>query len=244
MLVHIIGVDCATQKEKTAIAFGLWRGNMPKLVEVQSGKDLDSIARKIVEWISGTNTCLLAIDAPLGWPEAFGRVFSKHQAGQFIPIQADELFQRETDRFVRKVYGKKPLEVGAERIARTAHAALNTLDQISKLTNRCISLAWSPLSSDGIHAIEVYPAGTLSAYNLPSKAYKKPDQTDIRGKMIKALSKHIILPENTAIFQDNADCLDAAICVLAGADFLRGSAHPPEDLKLAQKEGWIWIKKT
>jgi len=38
----------------------------------------------------------------------------------------------------------------------------------------------------------------------------------------------------------NSDVLDAAICVLAGADFLRSRMMPLKDIKLARKEGWIW----
>jgi hypothetical protein len=29
---------------------------------------------------------------------------------------------------------------------------------------------------------------------------------------------------------------------LAGADFLRGDAHPPDEPALAAKEGWIWSR--
>jgi len=45
------------------------------------------------------------------------------------------------------------------------------------------------------------------------------------------------------MLEKNDDALDAAICVLAGADFLRGEAAEPPDIETARKEGWIWFRK-
>jgi hypothetical protein len=39
----------------------------------------------------------------------------------------------------------------------------------------------------------------------------------------------------------NADALDAAVCVFAGLNFLRGHALPPPNLDEAKREGWIWV---
>jgi len=38
----------------------------------------------------------------------------------------------------------------------------------------------------------------------------------------------------------SADLIDAAVCVLAGDDFIAGRAMNPEDHSLAEREGWIW----
>ena len=51
------------------------------------------------------------------------------------------------------------------------------------------------------------------------------------------------LPEDLSLPLEDADALDAMLCVLAGADFLAGKAYSPTDLALAKKEGWIWIRK-
>lgn len=42
----------------------------------------------------------------------------------------------------------------------------------------------------------------------------------------------------------NADVLDAALCCLAGADFLLGQATSPINPTLARKEGWIWVRES
>ena len=43
----------------------------------------------------------------------------------------------------------------------------------------------------------------------------------------------------------SADVLDAVVCVLAGADFLRRKCIPiPDNLRdIAPKEGWIWVRE-
>jgi hypothetical protein len=38
----------------------------------------------------------------------------------------------------------------------------------------------------------------------------------------------------------SAELVDAAVCVLAAADFLSSHAMNPEDRTLAEREGWIW----
>lgn len=40
-------------------------------------------------------------------------------------------------------------------------------------------------------------------------------------------------------FAVDVDVLDAALCVVAGADFLAGNVAAPPDPERARKEGWI-----
>jgi len=35
--------------------------------------------------------------------------------------------------------------------------------------------------------------------------------------------------------------LDAALCCLGAADFMRKQVIAPEDLPRARREGWIWV---
>jgi hypothetical protein len=92
-------------------------------------------------------------------------------------------------------------------------------------------------------AIEVYPAGTLEASGVQSSAYKKSNQRNIRRQLMEWLATQADLPDNLTLPLEDADALDAMLCVLAGADFLSGKSYPPKDLPLARKEGWIWIRK-
>ena len=105
------------------------------------------------------NPTLLAIDSPLGWPVAMHLALCGHRAGEKITASPDKVFQRATDEFIKDKFGKKPLEVGANLIARTAHAACELLGE------RKIPVRLKPGILKRLSAIEVYPAATLLAHN-------------------------------------------------------------------------------
>lgn len=244
MNLTVIGIDCATQKEKVGLARGDSLQGEVRIVEAAIGGDLDDITLTLARWAQAAPTCLLALDAPLGWPAAMGAALAAHRAGAPIPIERDRLFQRLTDQVVRRAVGKRPLEVGADRIARTAHAALQQLEELRRATGSPIELAWEPAPGPGIHAIEVYPAATLTAYGIAATGYKGKKGRRARQQVLRALPEHLVLPDDVELLLRHDHALDAVLCVLAGADFLRGSAlaPAPEDLATARKEGWIWFR--
>ena len=140
--------------------------------------------------------------------------------------------------------GKTPLDVGADRIARTAHAALGLLAKLRSRLDLEIPLAWSPDFTPPVAAIEVYPSATLKARGIRSAGYKKPGDVAERDGVIEALATLMGLPKDVSAMSERADALDAAVCLLAAGDFLSGSAVPPQDQELAVKEGWIWVLST
>lgn len=152
------------------------------------------------------------------------------------------MFRRATDRFVREKLGKTPLDVGADRIARTAHSALAILGSLRQKLGQEIPLAWST-DFDDVSAIEVYPAATLIAHRIGSHGYKNPDQIAQRDNIIEHLKAQVTISEEVSIIRSSPDALDAAVCVLAGADFLRKRAIAPTagDLAVAKREGWVWF---
>jgi predicted RNase H-like nuclease len=237
----IIGVDCATDPKNVGVARGFWEKNRLQITDVTNGQ-FHAPEGIINEWISNSENCLVAMDAPLGWPQGFGHGLTEHSAGMPLQEEPNLFFRRETDRFVQRTFGKVPLDVGADRIARTALSALQLLGTLSEKIGMTIPLAWDAEFS-GIAAIEVYPAGTLKASHVQSSAYKRPDQREARQQLLAWLGNEAALPENLSLPLEDADALDAMLCVLAGADFLAGKAYPPTDLALAQKEGWIWIRE-
>lgn len=237
----IIGIDCATDPKRTGLARAAWDGHRARVDRIALGGP-DSLSEQLAAWIPAHGPALLALDAPLGWPAALGAELSRHQAGGPLTSSADLLFRRETDRMIRQIFGRTPLDVGADRIARTARAALHLLEQLRRHTGRSVSLAWDPADCPGITAIEVYPAATLAARGLPSSRYKRGDQRSAREAILAGLGRQLELPEDLRLPRENADALDALVCVQAGADFLAGLARAPQDLALAQKEGWIWAR--
>jgi predicted RNase H-like nuclease len=242
MKVTIIGIDCATVSEKVGLACGFMEEPGPRILEVRTGSHSQKVAELIKPWTESGPT-LLALDAPLGWPDKLGQVLCRHCAGFPVGGCRDEIFRRLTDRTVEEKIGQRPLDVGADRIARTAHAALTLLQELREITGQEIPLAWDPVLKDELSAIEVYPAATLKAHGIQSSGYKRKDQEKARKEIASDLGKHLDLPGDNSLLLSNADALDAVICVLAAVDFLSGEAIPPTDRQLAEKEGWIWVRR-
>ena len=241
MGVTLIGIDCATQDVNTGVALADYDDGVIVLREVMVGSHDRPAVSIVSSWLrSSDGPMLLALDAPLGWPAPLAPALIGHRAGSRIDTPMDALFQRKTDHFVQKTQGKKPLDVGADRIARTAHAALRILGELGDRLGMPIPLLWA-LPFDGVGAIEVYPAATLIAHRCRSEGYKKAEQANAREEILSTLRTLMDLACDDSLLKADADALDAAVCVLAAADFLQGRAVPPADRSLAEREGWIWV---
>jgi hypothetical protein len=230
--------------KKVGLARGIFSGRglvVDRLAKPVTGQTVGGI---VSDWIDPNTTTLLAIDAPLGWPETLGRCLSKHVAGAAVAAGANHLFRRQTDKFIKSEVGKQPLDVGADRIARTAHAALGYLDEIEMKTGIPVPLAWSTPLITRLAAIEVYPGATLKLAGYRSDGYKKKDNSAQRREIISAISSEIQFGIDTMLMVGDDDILDAAVCVLAGHHFLKGYCFSPVDSELAKKEGWIWVGKN
>lgn len=243
-MTTIIGIDAATQPKKIGLARGMLTGDRVVIDHVVRGSEVSSPAGAIASWVRGPT--LLAIDAPLGWPWPLGGALAAHRAGQEVGGDPHELFRRTTDRHVHATLGKLPLEVGADRIARTAHATLRLLGDVRRRVPAEIPLAWS-VGQSGTTAIEVYPAATLIGRRISLTGYKKNDAVglDARRAILAALARQWRLDVDAGSLTQSDDCLDAAVCVLAGADFLRGLCVEPgeADRERAEAEGWIWFRR-
>lgn len=277
--VVIIGIDCATEPQKIGIARAIhrkkapvqieWAGTVPK---PSDGKWWRAVVERIACWIGHAQKqqtpVLLALDAPLGWPDEMRRVLPSHVAGALpVPDGAtfsnpekekkhrDIMFSRYTDGVVWKCVKKKPIDVGAEKIARAAHAALYLLSSIRDHTEEDIPLAWTPGCVTKVQAIEVYPAATMESHGVSSTGYKgrsdekRRDQEKtkaaIRGERLRELRTEVEIPKEvipTAIETDHA--FDAVVCCLAAANFIDKTVIPiNEEQRLrAKREGWIWVK--
>lgn len=242
MRFTLIGIDCATDPKKMGFAKGVFSQGILSIEDVSCGEQ--DVASQLRRWISIDEPTLIAIDAPLGWPKALGDNLLCHMAGGEIDIDPNLLFRRETDRFIKKKTGKQPLDVGADRIARTAVSAIKILNKLRTLTGHPIPLAWTPMFGE-LGAIEVYPGATMQNRQLPNTGYKgnKTTERAMRQEIVNKLPGWVKIskPEHLALLLDDADILDAVICCIAGVDFLRGNSMPPEDFALAKKEGWIWV---
>ena len=239
---RLIGVDVATQPKSVGIALATLRGDAVSLERVARGVVWEALDEQLRHWLDAP--ALLALDAPLGWPAPLSDALHAHQAGAALPEVANALFRRRTDDTVAEVIGKRPLDVGADRIARTAHTALALLDRLRTATAAPIPLAWQPGDVAGLSAIEVYPAGTLAGRALPCSGYKgaSAQATDVRQRILDGLRTELRFDTGLESAMCGSDhLLDAALCCLAAADFARAGVVEPDDPELARREGWIWV---
>jgi hypothetical protein len=124
---------------------------------------------------------------------------AKHRSGEMLgdpapsgsdgELTADRLFRRETDAVVRRLVARQTLDVGADRIARTAFRALQVLSTLRRTTGR--SLPTAVLGSQLISflqsavetgpradaarrdvVLEAYPAGWLAATGRSRPGYR------------------------------------------------------------------------
>lgn len=240
----VIGIDCATDAKKVGLARGRWTEGSLHLEEVCALSSWEAIVTAVEAWCSSAT--LLALDAPLGWPLRLGAALGSHVAGAAIDGTTNALFRRATDDLVASEVGKRPLDVGADRIARTAHVALRFLGALRQQTAEEIPLAWRPGVVDAIQAIEVYPAATLAVRGWPSGGYKgnKAPAVDKRATLVEALATEATFDADQAEQMYASDhVLDAALCCLAACDFLHAPLLQPTDEALARREGWIWVRR-
>ena len=194
----------------------------------------------LARWLAEDPGALLALDAPLGWPADLAEALVGHRAGDPIDAPSERLFARATDHEVHARHGRMPLEVGAGWIARTARATLGLLDEVRQATGLPIPLAWSP-DPERAAAIEVYPAATLIAHGHALLGYKVPG-SPARAAVVQDWPDAVVVPSSLDLVALNTDAFDAILCVLAGADFLARAARGPDDVALARREGWIWVR--
>lgn len=234
--VRIIGLDWATQPAKIGYAVYEWDGE--KAVEPPGGplmgtfkgydikKDgLDKIVGQVRSWAEGFKA-LIAIDAPLGWPTLLAEQLQEHQAGKMLAPRTcfDFLFSRTTDRFIQKRLELRPLEVGANLIARTAASALSFLGALAEKPAPSICLfEQGPNAFNELGVIEVYPKAT-------QLGHKAVDKSTLVGHVLAGAAA------------ENGHALDAQLCVVAAVDFLNQRCfHPTECPEpTIRREGWIW----
>ncbi len=242
--MRIVGVDCATTDTKVGLAIAsLERGRLAILEATLCAREKPAVGT-IASWLEALDEGgLLAIDAPLGWPKPLAEALINHSAGNAIGTDPNALFRRATDAFIQSELHKTPLDVGADRIARAAHAALTLLTRLRLRLGRPIPLAWASDHAAHLAAIEVHPAATLIAHRMPSRGYKKRSQIAARQEIAAALRTRMHIDDSVQDITRDANLIDAVVCVLAGADFLHGSSMEPANRQLASREGWIWVRR-
>jgi len=262
--LRIIGVDVATQPKNVGLAMCSYATEELQLEALVTHRSWPEIDEQLAVWLQQPHhssepptapptpptptppppPTLLALDAPLGWPTQLADTLHAHRAGDPIPQIANELFRRRTDDIVASELGKRPLDVGADRIARTAHAALHLLTRLREAHATDMPLAWTPGLISSTSAIEVYPAGTLASRGLPSSGYKGASDAAvaIRQEIIRGIRRELACSDEAIdLMTSNDHLLDAVLCCIAARDFADSRVIQPSRQDPTAKEGWIWV---
>jgi len=222
--VCVIGVDWSTEESKRGVAVIHYSDEAIKILDLAACNSRRTALALISKTINeGQVPSLIAIDAPLGWPVGLRRGLMNHAAGIGLDVSPDEMFSRDTDRIVHQTLKKRPLEVGANLIARTAHSANQFLHDLRKHTSRQIPLLWQPDELRDVGVIEVYPAAT--------KIVTSPHSA--------AMALGVTVVKSVRV---NEHVEDALWCALAAVHFVRGECRLPDDPEKSRREGWIWVR--
>jgi len=243
--VTLVGVDCAVDARNTGVAIAVADASGCRLQGAQMAGTHRQLVTLVTQALAADGPAILALDAPLGWPQPLAPALADHHAGDPLDGTADELFRRMTDRLIQARLGKTPLDVGADRIARTALATLRTIAAIRHEANRPLPLLWAPPAAGEAGIIEVYPAATLRTLGMGERRYKRDADHDVRRAISARLADLLDVGEHGPTLADMPDCLDAALCVLAAWDFARDLCPAPDAAQQprAQREGWIWVRE-
>lgn len=240
--LQMLGIDAAVNPANTGLAIARRSHGKWRIDSLATGQKQTGIAQQMAGLLNPSAPVLLAVDAPLGWPTDFVTNLSAHRAGEALDAEPRLLFTRETDRVVHRHTGLTPLSVSADRIARTAVAALAIVDALRNALGQPLPLLLNPTECRSGGLIEVYPAATLKQRGLPSRGYKKPEARALRNGIVDGIAQALDLNGHEIACLDSDHCLDAVLCVLTAIDFLEGNCLSPATPERAAREGWIWFR--
>jgi len=250
--VLVLGVDCAARASGVGLVRAVWSQGSTRILEAdhgRGGKPMVAFAGpRLADWLVDWNgPVALALDAPLGWPAPLAEALQGHASGEPFAMEPEDpnrLWRRATDVAVRRLTGKTPLEVGADRIARAAKAALDLLRDLRERSGRAfpVTLTQGPPRRDC--ALEVYPAAVRAAHPALPRGGRKTDP-DVRLALAEALASVVSIDAvRVEALAASDHVLDAGLCVLAASEVLGGKSVPPSPSEepLARREGWIWVR--
>lgn len=234
-LTTTIGIDLSAEPRGTAIAHLEWSPHGAVLAELQVGCD-DAAVLTAMQQVDA----MVGIDCPFGWPVDFVRLVADHTADRLeMPAELPQGWRRDytlraTDRWVHTQLGLVPLSVAADLIG---HPAI----RLAALRSRLPDPVRAPLDGSG-HLAEVYPAGALKQWGLPHRGYKRAANLEARNLLVDKLrdkAPWLDLGTHEVAVRNSDDALDAVLCGLIARAVQLKATHPPYDVDLARREGWI-----
>ncbi len=174
------------------------------------------------------SSLVMGVDAPLGYPLQFCQLVEEEAVTINCPAREidNPLAYRETDRYIFRRFGKKPLSAVFDRLGNGSTVAL------THVRHWCREGDWQLIPQmqeepSGPVILEVYPA------------LLKINNSELMEPLLKLLPSSI---------KPGTDACDAALCSLyALAYAARGAFNPlpplvgpPPGLRAVKREGWIY----
>jgi len=213
-----------------------WRGGLRQIMNEFEGRDLIQalLARVGVDLPPGA-AVTVAIDAALGWPEAFTSLLTHRRIPKSVADLKfkNELLYRQTDRLLIQD-GHRPLSVVQDMISSQSTKGMVFLGRAG-LTAVQTGVWSSPDSGDfRCTAIETYPAPCQQCGALEDFFQEISNQKTF----VEALPKGE---------EGKKDVRDALYCALVAFAFAheRDNLLAPEEVRdeIPSEEGWIWAPK-
>ncbi len=203
-----------------------WRGNLRPVINGADG------TRQWLEMLLGLcgvrmprgARAVLAIDAPLGFPEPFLALAAERRPAGPVGTHAENPYlHRAAERWLMR-HGLRPLSPLKDMIGSQATKAMHALARFAPVSTACG--VWS----DGVclTAVETYPTGLRRSPGLRAEA--------------AALAAGVL--RGARGLPERRDHEDALLCALLARRF----ALRPEDLAAPppgtpEREGWIWLPR-
>jgi len=241
-----VGIDAAASDVNTGLV--ALEADTMQVRHVVLGKE-KPVDELLNLWLKEHKGPVMAcIDAPLGWPATFSEALATHEAGMPINVDKEVFFPRMTDKLVHQKLGKRPLEITANYIARTAHRALQLVGVLNQSVNGTFQLFLNHGKIPHYGLAETYPAGWLISEQYIHKGYKK--SAAMREELLESIEQRyslVMASEHRNRIIQWEHTFDALLCCLCGVDILHQQCLAPEDLaipiEIARKEGWVWFKE-
>jgi len=197
-----------------------WRGNLRDSINSCSTTGEWSAALLDLCRVSvNCGSITLAVDTPLGFPDAFVQLLTRHQVAASIEeFKSNPYLFRRTERFLGQQGFKQPLSTIQDQIGSQATKGMHVLARFAPKVVECG--VWS--DGDDLTVIETYPTPCSES------------------KIIQEILAQGGYPQ----FPNKDDRKDALTCALIAHMFAekKGDLLPPEQ-DVSPGEGWIWIPK-
>jgi predicted nuclease with RNAse H fold len=228
-----LGIDLSSQPKDTAACQIAWNDNGSAQISAPLTSCDDDTLDQLIQ-----QSQVIGIDAPLGWPQGFVEAVNQWDHAEWNTDLRDELRFRQTDRFVNQFFKNRkfhlsPLSVSTDRIALPAMRAMALLKRHG-VTDK---------SGDG-RFYEVYPAGSLAAWELRHKGYKQGDHAaGKRRDILNALRAKFPVLTIPSSYAETDHALDALIAAITARLAALGLTQRPsqEQQSAAKTEGWIHL---